>query len=75
MKKKALFCIRTFQMFFSKGITRIFYWGAGCRFQPSCSEYTYEAIGKYGTIKGLFLGIARIIRCNPFSIGGFDPVR
>ncbi|OGG33224.1 membrane protein insertion efficiency factor YidD [Candidatus Gottesmanbacteria bacterium RIFCSPLOWO2_01_FULL_42_22] len=46
-----------------------------CRFQPACSTYTYQAIERYGTIKGLFLGVSRIIRCHPFSKGGFDPVK
>ena len=43
-----------------------------CKFYPTCSEYMIEAINKYGTIKGLFLGIKRIIKCNPFSKGGID---
>jgi len=46
-----------------------------CRFFPSCSDYTYQAISKYGTIKGSFLGLRRIVRCHPFSKGGYDPVR
>ncbi len=46
----------------------------GCRFSPTCSEYALEAIEKYGTIKGCFLGIKRIMRCNPFSDGGYDPL-
>jgi putative membrane protein insertion efficiency factor len=46
-----------------------------CRFTPSCSQYTYEAVERYGAFKGAFLGMKRIIRCNPFSKGGFDPVR
>lgn len=46
-----------------------------CRFSPSCSEYTAQAILKYGVIKGIALGCWRILRCNPFSRGGFDPVR
>lgn len=46
-----------------------------CIFYPSCSEYTYQAIEKYGLIKGTFLGIKRIIRCNPISKGGFDPLK
>lgn len=50
-------------------------WPRDCRFQPSCSEYTYQAVSKYGTINGLFLGIKRIFRCHPFSKGGIDPVR
>lgn len=45
-----------------------------CIHDPSCSQYTYEAIKKYGFVKGWFLGIKRIIRCNPFSKGGYDPV-
>jgi len=46
-----------------------------CRFEPTCSQYTYQAVEKYGTIKGLFLGLKRIIRCHPWSKGGFDPVK
>lgn len=45
-----------------------------CRFMPTCSQYTYEAIGKYGIFKGTYLGIYRLIRCNPFNKGGYDPV-
>ncbi|RPI73587.1 MAG: membrane protein insertion efficiency factor YidD [Ignavibacteriales bacterium] len=46
-----------------------------CRFYPSCSEYGIEAITKYGVIKGGFMTAWRIVRCNPFSKGGYDPVR
>jgi putative membrane protein insertion efficiency factor len=45
-----------------------------CRFYPSCSHYGYQAIYKYGAFKGGFLTTWRIIRCNPFNHGGFDPV-
>ncbi len=46
-----------------------------CRFYPSCSEYTIEAIEKYGLFSGMFKGFKRILRCQPFSKGGYDPVR
>jgi hypothetical protein len=45
-----------------------------CRFHPSCSEYGYEAIKKYGAIKGVRLAVWRVLRCNPWGKGGFDPV-
>ncbi len=44
----------------------------GCRFYPTCSEYCHQAIEKHGTIKGLFMGLKRILRCNPFNKGGID---
>ncbi|OGJ46382.1 membrane protein insertion efficiency factor YidD [Candidatus Peregrinibacteria bacterium RIFCSPLOWO2_02_FULL_48_14] len=46
--------------------------GGFCRFTPSCSMYTHEAIGKYGVIRGIAKGIWRILRCNPWSKGGLD---
>ncbi len=46
-----------------------------CRFTPSCSEYTMQAVEKYGAIKGTWLGVKRILRCQPFCKGGFDPVK
>ncbi len=45
-----------------------------CRFYPSCSRYSYEAILRYGPVKGLYLSLWRILRCNPLHPGGFDPV-
>jgi len=49
--------------------------GIKCKFHPTCSEYTKQAIEKYGAFKGSFIGIKRILRCNPFSKGGYDPVK
>ena len=46
-----------------------------CRFHPSCSQYTVLAIQKHGVLRGILMGSWRIMRCNPFSKGGFDPVR
>lgn len=46
-----------------------------CRFYPTCSEYAAEAVGKYGVLKGSIKSIYRIIRCNPFNKGGYDPVK
>ncbi|MBS1723654.1 MAG: membrane protein insertion efficiency factor YidD [Armatimonadetes bacterium] len=47
---------------------------ATCRFTPSCSQYTLEAVEKYGLFKGSWMGFLRILRCNPFHPGGHDPV-
>ena len=46
-----------------------------CKFYPTCSEYTKQAIQKYGAIKGTIKGIKRILRCNPFSKGGYEPLK
>jgi uncharacterized protein len=45
-----------------------------CRFYPSCSHYGYQAIYKYGALKGSWMAVWRVLRCNPFNPGGFDPV-
>ncbi|ONI43553.1 membrane protein insertion efficiency factor YidD [Candidatus Epulonipiscioides gigas] len=68
MKKIALFLIRFYQKYISPQL------GPRCRFYPTCSSYTYEAILKHGFFKGGLLGAFRILRCNPFCRGGFDPV-
>ena len=59
--------------FYQKSISPWF--GPKCKFEPTCSEYTKQAIEKYGAIKGTIIGIKRILRCNPFSKGGYDPLK
>jgi putative membrane protein insertion efficiency factor len=46
-----------------------------CKYYPSCSQYAIDAVSRYGVIKGGFMATWRVLRCNPFSHGGFDPVR
>jgi putative membrane protein insertion efficiency factor len=48
---------------------------AGCRFYPTCSQYAIEAIERYGAFKGSIMAVKRILRCNPFNKGGYDPVK
>jgi putative membrane protein insertion efficiency factor len=50
------------------------FFGGACRFTPTCSEYTIEALEKYGTVKGLTLGLKRISRCHPWGGFGYDPI-
>ena len=46
-----------------------------CKYYPTCSEYSKQAIGKYGVVKGCLSSIKRILKCNPFSKGGYDPLK
>ena len=68
MKYLLMGLIRLWQLTFSKVLP------PSCRFEPSCSHYGYEAIRKYGAIKGSWMAAKRIARCNPFNPGGYDPV-
>ncbi len=67
LKKTALLLITIYQ-FFSKFTPKC------CRFYPTCSEYTKQAIQKYGFFKGSILGLKRICKCHPFNKGGYDPL-
>lgn len=68
MKYIALLLIRAYQLLISP------LFGRNCRFYPTCSEYTYGAIKKYGVLKGCWLGGRRILKCHPFHEGGVDPI-
>lgn len=65
----ALRLIRFYQMTLSRALP------PSCRFEPTCSEYGYQAIAKYGIVRGGCLTLWRILRCNPFGRGGYDPLR
>lgn len=72
MKKIFVYFIKLYK----KGISPIFHnLGFDCKFYPTCSEYAKQAIEKYGVFKGGFLSIKRILKCNPFSKGGYDPLK
>jgi len=60
--------IKIYQRFISP------FFPSSCKFSPSCSKYGIEAINKYGALKGTFLTLKRIIRCNPWNKGGYDPI-
>ena len=68
MKKVVIALIR----FYQKAISP--YLRPSCRYTPTCSAYALEAVQKYGALKGSFMGIKRILRCNPLFPGGYDPV-
>lgn len=77
IKKLILYSIRFYQKYLSPDTgwaKRLFITDKVCRFSPTCSEYSYQAIERYGIITGLRLGLSRIIRCHPWSKGGSDPL-
>ena len=69
IKKVLIFLIKTYQLTLSPRISH-----GSCRFTPTCSQYALEAIEVHGIFKGCLLAAWRILRCNPFSKGGWDPV-
>ena len=71
MKKISIYLIELYQKYISNIKSK----NIRCKFYPTCSEYTKQAIEKYGVLKGGILGIIRILKCNPFSKGGYDPLK
>ena len=69
MKKFVISILKFYKKFISPALPD------SCRFYPTCSEYAAAAVGKYGVLKGSIKSIYRIIRCNPFNKGGYDPVK
>lgn len=72
MKKIFIYLIEWYQKNISKLLESK---NIRCKYYPTCSEYTKQAIEKYGVLKGSILGIIRILKCNPFSKGGNDPLK
>ena len=68
MKSFFIYLIKIYKKVISPGLN------SHCIYTPTCSEYAIDAINEYGAIKGSFMGIKRILRCNPLSKGGYDPV-
>lgn len=68
VKKIVLALIRFYQRFISPALP------PSCRYTPTCSHYAYTAIERYGLVRGGWMGIKRILRCNPWHPGGYDPV-
>ena len=73
IKKLLIFCVINLINFYKYLISPLL--GNNCRFLPTCSEYTREAILKFGLIRGISLGFKRIIKCNPWGKSGHDPIK
>lgn len=72
MDRKLLLVFDRLIVFYQRFVSPLF--PPSCRFEPTCSEYTRQAVQKYGLGKGLWLAFKRVIRCHPYSAGGYDPV-
>ncbi len=69
MKKLALAALRFYKRYVSPGLP------PACRYTPTCSEYAVDAVERYGVLRGGAMALKRVLSCNPFSRGGYDPVR
>lgn len=77
MKKLLLQSIRFYQHYLSPDtglLKKLYLVDSACRFTPTCSEYTYQAISRYGIIQGMHMGVRRMLRCHPWNEGGYDPL-
>ena len=68
MKAVLLWLLKAYKRFISPMMP------PACRFQPTCSEYAWQAVDRYGALKGSWLAVRRVLRCHPFNPGGYDPV-
>lgn len=77
LKRIAVKLIELYQKTLSPdhGMLKILFPFGACRYQPTCSEYSKQAIIKYGIWRGMFIAIKRIIRCHPKAVGGYDPLK
>ncbi len=69
MKKFLIYCIIIYRKYISP-LKK-----PSCRFYPTCSQYALDSLNKYGFLKGIYLIVRRLLRCNPFNPGGYDPVK
>lgn len=76
MTKIVILCIELYQKTLSPdhGVLKVLFPFGVCRYNPTCSEYALAGVRKFGLVKGLFLGMKRVVRCHPFAKGGNDPL-